>query len=172
MAVTRAAGAAAVAVRPELGRAHEAPARTRRTKISDHAPVRTAPGRAWFGRSARVGVLGTAVLIMALCDLVLTLDFLFAGAMWEHNPVARSVMSLRSPGALAALKGLSLLPGAVLLVRYRTHPMAEATAWCAFAVMAMVMLRWWMFSGITDELITIAGDPSLIGSRHYVAWRP
>ena len=168
MAVFPAAGAAAAAVRARPGTAHQAPA----LEHDQARPAIAAPARIRFGRPARVGMLGISVLIMAACDLALTLDFLFAGAMWEDNPLARSVMSMRSPAALAGLKLASLLPGAVLLIRYRAHPMAEATAWAAFAVMAMVMLRWWMFSGITDELLMIANDPSRVSTPHHVAWKP
>ena len=79
MAVFPAAGAAAVAVRARPGSAHKAPAHEQTEQAAHTALAVTA--RVRFGRPARVGVLGISVLIMAACDLVLTLDFLFAGAM-------------------------------------------------------------------------------------------
>lgn len=180
MAVMRAAWAAVGAARPHNGPLRRDGGRERRPADADaraRGPAATtprpdAPRRGVVGRPARVGVLGVAVAAMALCDLALTLEYLHAGAMWEHNPLARSVMASGSPAALVGLKALSLLPGAVLLTRYRAHRLAEMTAWCALAVMALVMLRWWLYTGIADELITAAGDPALAGTRHYVAWKP
>src|SRR5258706_12723174 len=80
------------------------------------------------GRGPRVVALLTAVAILSLADLYMTLTHVMSFGMLEQNPVARMIMACGSPMALVAWKLVTV--GFAIGVMYwlRRRPAAELGA--------------------------------------------
>lgn len=105
--------------------------------------------RRWLSaqhRSLRVGLLLLAVALMSLGDLALTLTFITSVGMIELNPIARWVMHLESPHAVAIWKVALILLNVGLLFYFRKRRLAEVATWACFLVMAFVSIRWLWFA--------------------------
>lgn len=122
-------------------------------------------------RRWRVGTLLSAVVLMGVTDLLITLEFLMIGAMWEDNPIARSVMSYESPEVLALWKMVSLTPLAYVTLRYGQRALCEVAVWVCFVAMAVVMVRWSMYCGVADTMPFVELSMTPAQDHDWVLWQ-
>jgi hypothetical protein len=116
---------------------------------ADHEHFSWPLARRWLcarHRSLRVGLLLLAVALMSVGDLALTLTFITSVGMIELNPIARWVMHLESPHAVAIWKVALILLNVGLLFYFRKRRLAEVASWACFLVMAFVSIRWLWFA--------------------------
>ncbi|MCA3005634.1 MAG: DUF5658 family protein [Planctomycetaceae bacterium] len=109
-------------------------------------------------RSVRVAVLVTAIALMSLGDLYMTLTFLTHGGMSEGNPIARWVMSFNCEWLLSAWKVILLGVTCGLLLLTRRTRSAEIAAWFCVAVMVWLSVRWITYAGYAAEAATAVAE--------------
>jgi hypothetical protein len=105
--------------------------------------------RAARRRPIRVICLVTAVALMSLADLYITIIYLRTVGMGEANPIARYVMEHGSQNMLILWKCASVSLACIIFVKYRSRAIAEAASWFAFAVLIWLLIRW---IGYADEV--------------------
>ncbi len=103
-------------------------------------------------RPARVGILLVAVVLLSLGDLYMTLVHLRGVGMVEANPIAREVIDLNSPPALAAWKLATVVLAVGLLFVVRRTRSGEIGAWLAVGVLTWLTVRWTAYSEELAEL--------------------
>lgn len=103
-------------------------------------------------RQVRVGVLLLAVVLLSLGDLYMTLVHLRGVGMIEANPLARQVIDLNSPPALAAWKLATVVLAVGLLFIVRRTRSGEIGAWLAVGVLTWLTLRWTTYSDTLADL--------------------
>lgn len=110
-------------------------------------------------RSLRVWLLVFAIAAMSLADLSMTMTYLRSVGMGEANPLARYVMSLQSPGLLAAWKCVSVAAACVIFVWARKRWTTEAACWGCVFVLTALCIRWIHYSheatALTPNLQTV-----------------
>lgn len=106
-------------------------------------------------RPVRVLALLAAVVLLSLGDLSMTLTHVRSAGMYEGNPLARHVINLNSPSALAAWKLATLVLAVGILFRVRHTRAGELGAWACVAVLTWLTLRWVDYS---DEVSSL--DPA------------
>ena len=99
-------------------------------------------------RSSRVTVLLTAIVLLSMLDLVLTVGHMTSNGMFESNPLVTALVEW-SGTALAVIdfKALSVLVGVSLLYRTRRHVSSELAAWLMTIVLAVLAVRWAQYTG-------------------------
>lgn len=94
-------------------------------------------------RPSRVMILLSAVVLLSLADLYLTILFLRDGGGFpEANPVARSIMNLQSIPLLIAWKLSSVITTVGILSLIRRTRSAEVGAWVCFLVLGWLTVHW------------------------------
>jgi hypothetical protein len=95
------------------------------------------------GRGRRVALLLTAIVVLSLADLLLTLSHLQSTGMMEANPLAAwLIRTTASPLALTLFKAVTVAVPVVLLWSLRRHVEGEIGAWCATAILVVLSLMW------------------------------
>jgi hypothetical protein len=133
------------------------------------APLDTPPSatswltrlRGTSARSRRVSVLLTAVLLISLADLDMTLAYATSGGMIEANPIARAVMSYGSSGVLAAWKLASVALCVGILFRTRARRSAEIATWVCFLMLVWLSFRWEKY----NEQMPIFGSTVMVDAE-------
>jgi Domain of unknown function (DUF5658) len=118
------------------------------TTRADRTPRTVDPRR----RTVRVVMLLVAVVLLSLGDLYMTLVHLRGVGMVEANPIAREVIDLNSPPALAAWKLATVVLAVGLLFVVRRTRSGEIGAWLAVAVLTWLTVRWTTYSEELAEL--------------------
>lgn len=118
-------------------------------------------------RPVRVGALLVAVVALSIGDLYMTLVHLRSVGMIEANPLAREVIDLNSPHALAAWKLATVLVAVSLLFLVRRTRSGEAGAWLAVAVLTWLMLHWITYS---DALVHLHPEFAVDAARNDPNW--
>jgi len=120
------------------------------------SPPTSGPGPSL--RSRRVLLLLVATAIMCMVDLALTLTYVTSVGMVEVNPVARAVMALGSPAAVALWKIALTAFSVGVLFRFRATRTAEIGAWAGALVMLCLSLHWARYvASLTDYSSETAG---------------
>jgi len=92
-------------------------------------------------------ILLSAVLLLSIGDLIMTLTYLTSVGMAEGNPIARLVMSYRSPWYLVVWKAASLTSACGILFIHRHRRAAEIGAWICALVLVWLTFRWSAYIG-------------------------
>lgn len=93
-------------------------------------------------RSRRVFILVSAVAILSLIDLLLTITLAEGGGMNESNPIARLLLEHGGRSAIVPWKLLTTGLACGILLRCRNALAAEIGAWIAFGVLCWLSLHW------------------------------
>lgn len=111
-------------------------------------------------RSKRVLLLLSAVVLMSLGDLYMTLQYLLHSGLLEANPLARSIMQYGSPAGLIAWKLCTLILASGILIWARRKLSAELGVLFCCGVMTWLTVRWLEYSDqvsrFTHEAATMA----------------
>lgn len=118
-------------------------------------------------RPMRVVALLTGVVLLSLGDLSMTLTHVRSVGMFEGNPLARHVINLNSPPALAAWKLATLVLAVGILFRVRHTRAGELGAWVCVAVLTWLTLRWVDYS---DEVSALDPAATANAARHDPRW--
>lgn len=118
-------------------------------------------------RPARVLALLAAVVLLSLGDLWMTLTHLRTVGMFEANPLAREVINLNSPLALAAWKLATVALAVGILFRLRARRAGEAGAWVCVAVLTWLTVHWVRYS---DELSSPGAAEAVDTARRDPRW--
>lgn len=102
-------------------------------------------------RNVRVIALLTAIVLLSLGDLYMTLVHVRTVGMFEGNPLARTVMSLNSPALLSLWKLATIVATVGILFWVRRTRQAELGAWLCLIVLTWLTLRWAMYSDAIAE---------------------
>lgn len=97
-------------------------------------------------------LLLSAVLLMSLGDLYMTLTYLLNVGMLEDNPLARAVMLVNRPMLLIGWKLGSLVLGLGILFWARRSRNGEWGAWICFAALGWLMIHWSLYNSQMREL--------------------
>lgn len=111
------------------------------------------------GRSRRVLVLISAIIILSTVDLLITLFHLQSIGMVEGNPLAAYLIrSTGSAWALALFKGLTVAVCVTLLYSTRQDMRGEIASWLALVILVGVLVMWHFYTQATDnpEVVRIA----------------
>lgn len=111
----------------------------------------------------RLALLITAIVLMGLADLALTLIYLRSIGMVEMNPIARMMISIGQTRQLVLFKLLTITVSIGCLIIMRHHRWAERAAWCAAALLLGLMFYWVSYnnslSALTNEItLLVSGD--------------
>lgn len=121
------------------------------------------------GRSVRVVCLVSAIVMMSLADLVITLIYLRTVGMGEGNPVARYVMEHGSDSLLIAWKCASVALAVLVFVRYRDRRSTEGACWFCMVVLVWLLVRWIAYADeawrLTPALHALAESESAMWVR-------
>ena len=98
-------------------------------------------------RGRRVIYLLTAIVLMSLADLAITLEWVTQVGLAESNPIARWIIAQGSITLLTVWKLVTIVPAVVVFAALRDRPVAEVGSLIAFGVMATVMLHWFSYQG-------------------------
>lgn len=135
-----------------------------------HAGSFAAPMAELLGRAAapdsrgkRVAILLSAIALLSLGDLYMTLSYATSGGMFESNPVARFVMSFGSPALVATWKLGSLLLACTILYWARRTRYAEVGTWACTLFLAWLTCHWIAYM---DQFHEIESDIAMVES-HY-----
>lgn len=93
-------------------------------------------------RTGRMVAILTAICLMSLADLYMTMAHATGAGMIEANPIARAIMRAGSPSTLILWKLATVGLGVAILVRLRRSGWAEAGAWLCLVVLAWLSMRW------------------------------
>ena len=118
---------------------------------------------AWFARvgfsgekpcrSSRVLLLLGCILILSGADLLLTIIHLQHFGLAESNPIVIFLVeSSQSLWVLAAFKLVTVALCLGFLYHARHHVVGECGAWLATIILAVVLMVWYDYSDITEEL--------------------
>lgn len=111
------------------------------------------------GRTRRVLMLLSVVIVLSLGDLYLTVLFLAdAGGFPEANPLARAIMSTQSIPLLVAWKLGTVLTTVGILYAIRRTRSAELGAWVCFLVLGWLTVHWGQY--VSETHITTLADAS------------
>ena len=117
----------------------------------------------------RLVLLITAIILMGLTDLALTLTYMRSIGMIEMNPLARLMISIGQTRQLVLFKLLTITVSVGCLIAMRHHRWAERAAWCAVVLLLGVMFHWVTYnnslSSITNELTLLVS-----GEQHSELW--
>jgi hypothetical protein len=102
-------------------------------------------------RKVRVLALLTAVILLSLGDLYMTLVHVRSVGMFEGNPVARTVMAMNSPALLAGWKLATVVATVGILYWVRRTRQGELGAWLCLCVLTWLTLRWATYSDTIAE---------------------
>lgn len=119
-------------------------------------------------RSRRVILLLSAVALVSIADLVMTLLFLTSYGFNEGNPLARAIMSYSSPALVVLWKLASVTACAGIIYRFRAFRCAEIAAWICFGVMIWLSFRWVSYLCFIDSLVASNEDPASLDSATWV----
>ncbi|MGD1917059.1 MAG: DUF5658 family protein [Phycisphaerales bacterium] len=103
-------------------------------------------------RARRVNLFLTAIVLLSLADLAMTLDHMTGAGMYESNPLARFILQWGTPASLAMFKCMTLLLGSWLLWRARRSVAGEIGAIVCMVVLTWLMFRWNDYSAQMAEL--------------------
>ena len=104
-------------------------------------------------RSSRVLLLLGCILILSGADLLLTVVHLQHFGLAESNPIVIFLVeSSQSLWVLAAFKLATVTLCLGFLFRARHHVAGEFGAWLATIILTVVMMVWYDYSDITEEL--------------------
>ena len=92
-------------------------------------------------------ILLVGILLFSIGDLLMTLTYLSSVGMSEGNPVARLVMSYRSPWYLVLWKLSSLTAACGILFIQRRRRAAEVGAWICAIILVWLTFRWSAYTG-------------------------
>ena len=106
-----------------------------------------------MNRTARIGVAVGVAATLGLVDLWLTVFFMKTTGMNELNPLARLVVGF-GPGALVAMKIVSLFVNGGLLMACRKRMAGEIGAWASVAVMVVLTAHWHNYMASAHEMTT------------------
>jgi hypothetical protein len=109
-------------------------------------------------RSRRVCILLTAIVLMSLADLDMTLAYARSVGLLEGNPLARLVMTYGSSWILALWKVASVALCIFILFSARRTRFAEIGAWICFMVMVWLTLRWVTYNEQVPFLTSYMAD--------------
>lgn len=113
-------------------------------------------------RSRRVVSLLILLVILCVGDLILTLIYWTQFGLLENNPLARGIMSYRSPALLVAWKLASVSLGVGILFWARKTRIGEAASWLCVGVMALLAVHWMNYTNeihsLTEYLVTAADE--------------
>ncbi|MFG0284835.1 MAG: DUF5658 family protein [Phycisphaerales bacterium JB039] len=123
-------------------------------------------------RARRVIALLACVIVFSLADLHLTTTHLRSAGMIEGNPVARAIMGLNSPAALALWKVLTVGLGVWILYAARRSRAGEAGAWICFVVLWLLMVRWMTYSDEIVQLMPHMAEIGEISEGRWIAFTP
>lgn len=129
------------------------------TSANPGGPVATA-------RARRVVVLTCGVVMMCLADLYMTLVYATSVGLHEANPVARVVMAYNCPWVVVAFRMLTIGLFALVVLRARRRPIAEAAAWVCALTMLWLTMRWEAYNESVNELsalMALAADHDIPG---------
>lgn len=108
------------------------------------------------GRTPRIVAFLTAIAILSLADLYMTLTHLLSFGLLEQNPLARFIITHGSPAALVAWKCITVGFAITVMYRLRRRPSAEIGALFCVAVLTWLTFRWSSYndqvSRLTEEL--------------------
>lgn len=117
-----------------------------------------------MGRSRRVTILVSGIIILSLADLVVTLAYLKANWMMEANPLAAWIIKTTQSGwALAAFKCCTVAICAALLLRLRRFRSGEVAAWCGIGVLTVMSIMWRAYAEHLDDPETLFLAQNMIG---------
>jgi uncharacterized membrane protein (Fun14 family) len=116
-------------------------------------------------RSRRVLILLVGVMLLSIGDLIMTLTYLTSIGMAESNPLARLVMSYRSPWILVGWKVASMTAAGGILFIHRRRRAAEVGAWICLGVLVWLTFRWTAYIGHIQ-----IGPASAIAAEHDPTW--
>lgn len=117
----------------------------------------------------RLALLLTAIMLMGLADLALTLIYIRSIGMMEMNPLARMMISIGQTRQLVLFKLLTITVSVGCLIIMRHHRWAERGAWCA-ALLLLGLMFYWVF--YNNSLSTLTNEITLLvsGEEHSEFW--
>ena len=104
-------------------------------------------------RPKRVLYLLSAVILMSIADLAITLVWVTEIGLAESNPLARWVIAQGSAELLAVWKMITILPAVLVFACLRDKPVAEFGSIVAALVLAAVTVHWYAYHADADELV-------------------
>ena len=132
--------------------------RARRRVVAVLPAARDEPQQA--AGSRRVVLLISAMAIMGLVDLMMTLTYMRSTGMYEMNPIARFIARLGAGEHLIAFKLLTMLISGYALYLGRLTRRGELCAWVCAAVLVGLMFHWAAYAreamDMTNELFLLA----------------
>jgi len=114
-------------------------------------------------RGRCICLLVTAIWLMNVFDLFMTLQAHGHGLLTETNPIARYFL-VQGPFALIMFKILFAGFGGCVLLWNRHHPLAEYMAWLAVAANLSVAVRWMSCYEFYEVTINHGVFPSAVNS--------
>jgi len=118
-------------------------------------------------RHHRVVALLTAVAILSLADLYMTLTHVMSVGMLEQNPVARMIMAHGSPMGLVVWKSVTVGFAIGVMFWLRRRPSAEIGALFCVGVLTWLTFRWVNYN---DQVSHLTQDLHGLNSAQEPAW--
>lgn len=156
-----------------IGMADQAAAGAGGSAISAIAPAVPTPAASGLPalrlrrRSVRVLCSTTAIVLMSLADLWITLVYVGSVGMGEGNPIARYVMQHWSQNGLIAWKCASISLAALVFVRYRQRRVTEIASWFCCGVLVWLLLRW---IGYAEEVWSLTSMLHVLPEAEAAVW--
>jgi hypothetical protein len=116
-------------------------------------------------RAIRVWLLLSAIVILSLADLYMTLAHLRSVGMGEDNPLARFVMSYNSPLLLGAWKVACVALACLILAIARFRRSAEVACWVCCGVLTALTIRWANYSAEASAFTTEINESMVEGQQ-------
>lgn len=97
-------------------------------------------------RQKRIATFLTALSLMSLIDLILTVWAHNVCHFYELNPFARRLLQVNSIAPLVAAKLTLLAIGVTIFWKLRSYLRAEAGLWLCLIAYIMLTIRWILFT--------------------------